>query len=248
MRSRPLACVRFLGLIVTFVLAFCSALSRSMVLSKSCSALAMLLAMLYFAYAIVLVAVRPHRDPVDLAAAPVFETCFGILCCLKYANASRDASSSLQLFVSVLIGLTAVHALWRRYRISEALVGSDGDNSTCPQMETGVPLMELMSDVEVSESSHPEEYFNPATNMAILSHDPEPPTQLERDDQMLHRDRESPTSIKDVHSIVIDGPVDPAKFDTVLQQLGGLDPGATTTTTAARKADDHSWIGDFNSL
>jgi hypothetical protein len=81
----------------------------------------------------------------------------------------------------------------------------------------------------------------------VLSHDPEPPAQLERDDQMLHRDRESPTSIKDVHSIVIDGPVDPAKFDTVLQQLGGLEPGVATTT-AARKADDHSWIGDFNGL
>jgi hypothetical protein len=73
MRSRPLACVRFLGLLVTCVLAFCSAFSRSMVFSKSCSALAMLLAVLYFAYAIVLVAVRPHRDPVDRAAAPVFE-------------------------------------------------------------------------------------------------------------------------------------------------------------------------------
>ncbi|CUE70659.1 transmembrane protein, putative [Bodo saltans] len=176
MRGVRLARLRFLDTVVTYVLSVSAALSRSSSTSDACSAFPMVLAVMYFIHALVLVVFQPHRNPAERAAAPITDLCFGTMCLLKYINTGRDASSSLQLILSVIMIMSTVHSLWLRYRLSRALV--HGDHVTTTDDHGGIPLLEIFTDGTVNGTkSLKVEKEDDVHFHQLQKHDPQDPTE-----------------------------------------------------------------------
>jgi hypothetical protein len=72
-----------------------------------------MVSIVYFLYAAVLVALRPHRIPTDKVLAPLIACTYGVLCALKYTESDSAAFGTI---LSVLQVTQMMLRMWVMYR------------------------------------------------------------------------------------------------------------------------------------
>jgi hypothetical protein len=99
----------------------------------SCSVMPVVVACMYLGNAALLIALRPHRRPMDRVVFPIIWSLFGVLCLLKYVNAAEHMIDSLQLGLSTLQLWQNACSVWvlLRERQWRALIVLQLESDTC---------------------------------------------------------------------------------------------------------------------
>ncbi|CUG86691.1 membrane-associated protein, putative [Bodo saltans] len=85
----------------------------------SCAYAPIIIAALYFLYAAVLVALRPHRLFSDMVLAPVSSALFGAMCVCKYVGSSTSVLETVLSVVQITQMLLRLLALFREWEWRE---------------------------------------------------------------------------------------------------------------------------------
>ncbi|CUE92666.1 transmembrane protein, putative, partial [Bodo saltans] len=111
-RCRRFCALTFADLTLTCLLAVATGLGVG-TKGASCAYAPIIIAVLYFLYAVALVVLRPHRIPSDKVFAPISAAIFGVLCIMKYTESNTDIA---QMLVSVVQVSQMLLRLWVSYR------------------------------------------------------------------------------------------------------------------------------------